>query len=180
MLRKKLIALLSITSTLLISSCGDPDKVEIGDEVIDISTKDYKDYEKFFLSSLDDFYSMDGKYSIQLYYESCPSCKKTKPYLFRHLEFLNADMKKSNVYIFDMKSKSDESGQGIINRSKFKSAPSSSSRDKLIDEMINNGVDKTSDTYFFGVPSLYIIENNKLVDFKYGSDEIIDYYRYLN
>lgn len=180
MFKGKIITFLSITSTLLLTSCGNEDIVETPNGKVDISTKEYKDYEEFFLPSLDEFYSLEGKYSVQLYYETCPSCKQVRPYLFRHLEFLKADMKKSKSYIFDMKSKKDESGQGVLNRNKFKSIPANPDKEKLMDEMVNNKVNKVSDTYFFGVPSLYVIENNQLVDFYYGSDEIANYYRYLD
>lgn len=180
MVKNKIFIFVSIISTLFVSSCDNGDIIQTPDGEVNIANKEYKDYKDFFLPSLDEFYSMDGKYSVQLYYETCPSCKKTRPYLFRHLEFLKADMKKSKVYIFDMKSKSHESGEGVINRSKFKGAPEGSTKEELINEMIKDGVNKTSDTYYFGVPSLYVIDDHKLVDFYYGTDEITDYYRYLD
>lgn len=175
---RKIALFLSITSTLCLISCGDPNIIDTPDGEIDVSKKDYLDYKEFFLDDLTNFYSYEGRYSVQLYYDTCKYCKEARPYLFRHLEQYKSGAKKSKTLIYDMKKSTTE--EGMINRQYFKKNLDDLPKEKCIQEMLNNKVSDVKDTYYFSVPSLYVIENNKLVEFYSGSTDIINYYRYLD
>lgn len=180
MLNKKISSFLLVSISLisLVTSCGGSEDVING---VDISKKTYSDYKEFHLKTLDEFYSLEGTYSVQLYYETCPSCKNVQPYLFRHLENLKAGNKQFKTYIFDMKRKGgDTLEEAIINRSKFKPVDSNKTKEQMINEMINNKASSLKDTYFFGVPALYVVKDNKLSEFHYDSNNVSDFYRYLN
>lgn len=123
------------------------------------------------LNSLDDFYSLnDNKYIVYLYYKTCPYCMKVRGYLYNYL--LNSH--KTNIYIYDMKTKNED--EGILNRSKFKSFEGN--YDDFIKEMnksIKEGINTLEDTYYKYVPSMYMIENNYLKEYLDGSDNIKTY-----
>lgn len=113
---------------------------------------------------------------MQFYYEGCGACRNLSGNLFDYLDAYKEGEKKTKVYIFDMKSSKTE--EGTLNRNKFKTRPSSptENKDLLISEMIRKKVETLDETYFFGVPSLYIIESNHLKDLKIGTQVIADYY----
>ncbi len=172
--------LLSSIFTLCCSSCSNENLIETPDGTIDLSTKKYSDYNEFKLDSLNNFYSHDGTYSIEIYYEGCPHCNNVKPYLFRHFELFKQEQKTSRVFIYDMKD--GASPEGKINRSYFKQILDESNYkiDYYITEMIKNKTNTISETYYFGVPTLYVIENHTLKDVVYGEKSLINYYRSLS
>lgn len=149
---KKNIFKLGLASFLLFSlfSCGITS--------IRGSDKNYSEYSDFYLSSLDDFYSMEeDKYFIYLYSNSCSFCDDIKGNLFDHLE-----ENKNNLgikgYIFNIFSNSN--AQGKENRAKFKEKESDYNQDELVKEMSNAKPSSISETYFFSTPSIYLIENH--------------------
>ena len=126
---------------------------------------------------MDDFYSLNGKYCIEVYYPTCYYCINLKPHLFKYLDKLESGKASTMVYFFDI----GKSGPGIgnTNRSRFKLKPSNYDRDELIKEMEENKPSTLSETYFFGTPSLYVIENNSFKDLIVGDKTIASYFNSL-
>lgn len=147
-------------------------------EETNYDTKTYEDYASFKLDSLDNFYSFEGTYCIELYHLYCPHCTSIKEDLFTYLDKYSEGKVSTKVFIYDMDVSTTSAG--IINRAKFKKTTVSYQESApLIEEMKQNKVNSVSETYFFAVPSLYIVENNVFKDLLIGSTEIANYYASL-
>ena len=154
---------------LLLVSCT------INDDVVE-DLRDYSDYSEFSLSSIDQLYTKEeGNYIVEIFFPECPHCKAIKSNIFDYLDLQknNSEMKK--LYFFDIRSSSSLAGNS--NRDKFKTKPENYSniRDILIDEMRGAKPSTLEETYFFGTPSLYEINNNSFFDLYVGSTNITNY-----
>lgn len=147
-------------------------------EETNYDTKTYDDYASFNLPTLDEFYSYEGTYCIELYHLYCPYCTSIKEDLFRYLDKYSEGKASTRVFIYNMDVST--TSQGIINRAKFKKTTVGyQDSEPLIEEMKENKVNTIGETYFFAVPSLYIIENNVFKDLLIGSTDIANYYSSL-
>lgn len=153
---------------LVSTSCNDTKKYE---------DLDYNDFEQFSLTTLDNFYSLEGTYCVELYYPSCQHCVSLKPYLFKYLDEYDRGEKSTKVYFFNVESSTTANGK--LNRAKFKLKPADSNRDELVLEMKENKPTTLGETYFFGTPSLYVIENNSFKDLIIGDKTIASYFNTL-
>lgn len=159
---KKELLLLSLP-LLMLSSCNNK-----------TSSHDYDYYSDHYLSSLDDFYSKENSsYYVYLYFDTCPSCKSIKEKVLYYFDYQkeNSNLDLPNVYLYNMKPSSTEEGQ--LNRSKFKK-DSENSDDFLISLMDEIKPNKTSDTYFMGVPALYKVTNNKYEHLYLGTTYVVN------
>lgn len=137
-------------------------------------SRSYYDYKDNILNSLDDFYLLnDKKYYIYLFYIGCPYCAKIKTTILDYIESDN-DI---NLYFYNVKKSGFDIGQE--NRNKFNRNVDSTSSNFNFDtykkEMKENKVNTTSNTYFYAVPSLYIVEDGYFSDCVIGSDSIPSY-----
>lgn len=130
--------------------------------------KDYRDYKKFELPSLDDFYSLNlEKYYIYLTNDKCPECEEIKQDIFSYFE---SDLS-PKMYFFNMKSFGTE--EGNLNRSKFQDHNEYSSIYN-INEMLKNHPSTLKETYFCCTPSIYVIKNKQLDKFYYTKEDILN------
>ncbi len=147
----------------LLTSCNNSSGVE----------RNYEDYSKYNLTSLDNFYTMESnEYYVYLYSDVCPHCKSIKNdvlYFFDYKETNNEP--NINMYIYNMKSSSTE--DGAINRSKFKNKGDSYNEETLINEMYTNKPTTTKETYFFGIPVLFKIKDNHFEGIYSGTNEVL-------
>lgn len=147
-------------------------------------SKDYKDYKNRSYSS---YYSEFGltnikesmynqtndNYFIYFYGENCKYCTEIKGAVLDYFDAYKNNKIKNKITPFlydrDIEKNTDF-------RNYFKPRPDnySSMINTLIDEMI--GAKDIENTYFFYTPSIYFIKDNKLVDYKYGSNEIAKYF----
>lgn len=168
-IKTKLLKICSLFLCVFITtSCNDTKKYE---------DLDYKDFEQFSLSTLDDLYSLKGTYCVELYYPTCSHCVSLKPYLFKYLDEYERGEKTTKVYFFDVESSTTANGK--LNRAKFKLKSVNYNREELILDMKENKPSTLSETYFFGTPSLYVIENNSFKDLIVGDKTIASYFNSL-
>lgn len=133
--------------------------------------RNYDNYKSYQLDKLENLYSQNsGHYLVYIYFNECPYCEKIKTNIFN---FLDENITK--MYLFDIKRKSDIEGQ--TNRDKFKTRPqgdSDTDMKVLIDEM-KGKASTLEETYFFGTPAIYDIEEGVLKDYVYGSENVVNY-----
>lgn len=134
-------------------------------------SRSYYDYKDNELDSLDNFYSLNKeKYYIYLFFVGCPYCAKIKSTILDYID-KNEGI---TLYFYNIKKSGFDIGQE--NRNKFNRNVDSSSKDfdfsTYKEEMRNNKVNKTEDTYFYAVPSIYIVEDGCFSDAVIGSDTI--------
>jgi len=148
--------------------------ISCGKNVTEYEGKTYDDYKEFQLEKIDDFYNADeGTYFLQFYFETCPYCKKVMPHLFRYLSESN----NPKVYIFDIKSSSDPTGDTYRHMFKERNDKlTNEDYENLTNEMVQSHPSNIQDTYFLSVPSLYKITNHKLENFYMGSSNLIKMY----
>lgn len=137
-----------------------------------LDSRSYQELDQFKLNDLSNFYNQkEDEYYIYLYYQTCPSCKAVKRNVFDYLFNKN----EIPLYHYDMKvATSDE---GATNRAKFAPPPKNVEtieefKRVYISENIKNKVSSTSQTYYFYVPSIYIVKNNVLSNVAIGELEI--------
>ena len=166
-MKKHLITTLIASSLILLSGCSA--------NSIDVSNKDYIDYESYYLTSLDEFYKLeDNSYFVYLYSDVCSHCDDIKKEIFTYLENMTlSSFSKSKLYIYNMHS--IKTNEGMINRNQFKQIEDSEGKtqEQLINEMVINKPTSLKETYFFGTPSLYLIENNSFSNLKIGTREVV-------
>lgn len=140
-------------------------------------TRDYSDYFDFSLTSVDELYQKEEeKYFVEIYFPECKYCKAIKDTVFNYIDAYKNNDSLTKLYIFDIQSSSTLGGKS--NRDKFKTKPASySDADKklMIEEMVNNKPTTLEETYFFGTPSLYIVENGAFSELISGSTMISNY-----
>src|SRR5574344_162313 len=138
-------------------------------------TRVYEDYATHQYKDLNDFYKGSGTYCIYLYQISCSHCTAIKSDIFDYMDAQDKGEKTyfSNFYIFCLDAKSSETGTTQRATFNYKGTSYSDEEAKAyISEMKRNKVSTTADTYLFGTPSLYIIENNTFSDLIYGQTDI--------
>lgn len=126
---------------------------------------------------IQDLYSFNGKYIVFCYGSWCPHCLKIQDTM---VDFFEEIKNKNNCfdsfYLISFEKSSLE--EGITEREMFKKKPGNydpNNPQYLIDEMKENHINKVEDTYLFGFPQMYIIENNSFQDVIIGSSEIPEY-----
>ena len=151
--------------SLLLSSCQSVPKN------VDPLDRKYEDYEEFKLKDLNSFYNVNaGHYFISLYSDTCPHCEKISGNIFSYMDaFINNER---DVPLFHFNMYSKNSAQGKINRDAFKENINDLDSTKLQALNNSNKPNKLKDTYFIGVPSLYEINENKLLKMYLGENEI--------
>jgi len=140
------------------------------------NSNDYSDYDNFKLDNLENLYNQEEKtYYVYLYREDCPSCQNIKYRIFRYLELYKEDSTLTKMYIYDTKRLRSENP--IYNKDFTYDSNGeyiSRSEEEVKNYLLNNNVSTLKDTPIAFVPSLYVIENNAIKDFK-GELNIIDY-----
>jgi len=153
-LNKKVVSL-ALCGVAFLSSCKNETE----------ETRTYSDYAIYKFDNLYEMYSKnDSKYGVYFYFEECKYCKGIMSDIFNYLD----KEEKTPFYLFDIKRKSTP--EGTAYRDSFKDKLSDD-RNAMIEEMKNTS-SSVQDTYFFGTPSLYIIENGILTDCLVGDDEV--------
>lgn len=138
----------------------------------------YSEFARYDIQDIENFYSYEGKYYLYIYSDACMYCVNIKGNVFTYIEKYENGEKEHPLYMFNIKAKSTE--EGSKNRGKFKERPNEITEwhiEQYRREMIETGASSLSETYFIGTPSLYVIENHKLVDFIIDSNDVA-YYLY--
>jgi len=140
----------------------------------DVETRDYSDYVEF-NSKVEDLYNHEGRYAFYVYQINCSHCVNIKGKLFDYLDSFKAGNKTyfTNFYLCSLSPYSSE--EGIKERESFKEKPNEYVSDDLIDEMIKAQPTSIAETFFFGTPSLYIIENKQFKTMRLGDTTIANY-----
>ena len=149
-----------------------------GPSISDTNGRDYKDYEEFQISNIEDFYLQEeDEYLVEIYFPECPHCTNIKGNIFDYLDNYKNNKVSKKLYLFNIKSGSSEEGR--TNREKFKKKPSNSfdeNQAKIwLNQNLNEKPNKIEDTYFFYVPSLYQIKNGVLDYVTWGENNVINY-----
>lgn len=157
---------LCLISLLSIASCAN----NSGEE----ETRNYEDYLENAIP-FNDVYAKEGKYAVYAYGSYCSHCTTIKGDVFDFIDKLKGGYKTTinNLYLLEFHPYSSEIGQ--TERNSFKVKPTEYDEKTLISEMIEAKPTSLAETYFFGTPALYVIENNQLVDFLIGSVAIPNY-----
>lgn len=134
--------------------------------------KSYEDLVDNQLTTLDNFYSEpESKYFVLLHFSTCPHCQNIKDTVFEYVDTI-ATENNPKIYFFNMGLPNTETG--IANRSKFKSTSDltgSTANEKIAQantNMKDGKVNSPANTYYFGVPALYVVENNTFSEFIVG------------
>ena len=139
----------------ILTSCNwqyDPDK----------ETRDYTDYAEYTIK-IEDMYQKGDNYFVYAYRPDCKDCVPLKGYILDYLDELKAGTKSKPLYLLEFHN--INSDEGRLERAYFKTKPAEyKGKDAeiktLTEEMV--GAKVVEDTYFFGTPSLYDIQNNSL------------------
>ncbi|MGP1413682.1 MAG: hypothetical protein ACTTID_00910 [Bacillales bacterium] len=186
-MNKKIKLFLSLSLIPLLLSCYNK-KID--------ETRDYSDYLEYKVD-LDSFFNYKKTYGIYIYQYGCRPCEETKGYVFDYLDKIkhNNDRKLESLYFVELHP--FNSLEGKEQRNKFKQKPAEynsllqlaeednfkgknyvkyiSFKNQLIQENCKSNATKLEEIYFFGTPSLYIIENQKVIDFCNGRDSVKRY-----
>jgi hypothetical protein len=126
--------------------------------------RSYTDLTNNQLGTLDDFYTKStDKYFVMIYMETCPHCENIKDVVFNYVASLEGS-NNPNIYLFDMGSRSTDIG--LANRARFKSTDdlTGSTTDEKVAQantnMLAQNANTLANTYYFGVPGFYVVENN--------------------
>lgn len=137
-------------------------------------SRTYEEYKDFFIENVEDIYSQkEEKYYVEVFFETCPHCIKAKPHAFDYVDKYKNKEKEIKYYFFNIQSGSTFLGKD--NRAKFKEKPKNYNKELLIAKNVEDKVGSVGETYFFGVPVLYEIINNKLNNEIIGDDNIINF-----
>lgn len=133
------------------------------------SVRDYATYAPLAIN-FNDFYAKSGRYGVYCYGAYCPDCEAIKENIFDYEDLLLNDSPScglEKIYLLEFHKKS--TSLGAEERGFFKT------KDFLIDyndlpkimslAHSTYGANNLSDTYFFFTPSLYIVEDHRLVEF---------------
>jgi len=168
-MNKKIVLLL--LPFIFLSSCSTDNNGE--DE-----TRDYSDYSSH-QTTLDEFYSKEGRYCIYFYQLSCSHCTAIKGDIF---DYIDAQDKGEKTYFksFSIYCLGPKPSDGTLGneRSLFDYKGTKYSDEEVasfVKEMQKNEVNTLAKTYLFGTPSLYIINNNKFEDLMYGQFDIANF-----
>lgn len=141
-------------------------------------TRNYSDYTNH-ETTLDQFYSKEGRYCVYFYQLSCSHCTAIKGDIF---DYLDAQDKGTKTYFtsFNIYCLGPKPTDGTLGneRSLFDYKGTSYSDEEVaafVKEMQKNEVNTLATTYLFGTPSLYIINNNKFEDLIYGQVSIVNF-----
>ncbi len=140
-------------------------------------TRTYDDYKSQYIT-IDEFYAKEGRYGVYTFGKYCHYCDGIKTDVFNYVDSLKENNRKlENLYFFEFKESDNEEGKK--QREAFKEKPDNyrdeGVLEKLIQEMINSHPTTLKETYFFFVPAIYVIEDNKLVDYIHGSTNSPNY-----
>lgn len=169
----KRLVLLSFLVFPLVTSCS-PYHYEADDN----ETRDYSDYQDFYLDNLDNFYKQNEKeYLIEVYFSECPHCYETRTAIFDYLDEYKNGTKEIKLYLFNIENGTNPKGEE--NRELFKQKPNNYDSEVLKNEMIRTKPTNLSDTYFIGAPSLYHINEGALINLEIGTQDVAKYLNYL-
>ncbi len=163
-MKNKFIALvLCLFASLSLFGCSNNDSTD---------DKSYEDLVDDQLTTLDDFYlKPESKYFVLLHFSTCPYCQNIKDTVFEYVDTITT-LNNPKIYFFNMDLKNTETGD--VNRAKFKSISdlTGSTNDEKIAQantnMKDGKVNSLANTYYFGVPALYVVENNTFSEFIVG------------
>lgn len=131
--------------------------------------KDFSDFKKFELPSLDLFYSLPlDYYFIYLLNDECKYCEEIKDDILKYYETNDNPI----MYFYNMKAIGTK--EGDENRSKFQDRNEYSSIYN-INIMLETHPKTLKETYFYCTPSLYVVKNKQLDDFYYVGEDIINF-----
>lgn len=124
---------------------------------------------------IDDIYSYEKETAIFFYQDGCSHCEDIERDV---CHFISNEENKSEKKFNDFKFvffEPYESNKGQEQRRKFKAKSITDDEQNLITEMLNATINTISDTYFFGTPTLMVVENYKLKNYIFGDNEIVSF-----
>ncbi len=133
--------------------------------------KDYDDYKEYELPSLELFYSLNmDYYFIYLTNDECKDCEEIKQEVLSYYD--NND--NPRMFFFNMKSRGTI--EGDKNRNMFQDH-NEYSYIYNINVMMENKPNTLKETYFCCTPSIYVVKNNRLSEFYYIKEDVLNYIR---
>lgn|SRR5574344_199001 len=149
---------------LSLFSCGDNSGTD--------TAADYTDYMEYQVYP-DEMYSQTAtKYAIVITNPNCPHCEDIKSYYFNYIDAINQNdsrCKYDAFYWMYIGFRGTSTRTKMINiSSSDEGCDVATIKQKMIDEKVN----KIENTYCYGTPSLYVIENGYFSDIVVGSSDV--------
>lgn len=125
--------------------------------------------------TIEEIYSFENKTAIYFYQNGCSHCEYIEKDVCKFISLEEEkETKKFDAFKFVFFSPST-SELGIQQRTQFKRKPQDYNQQNLIDAMMQTEITSVSNTYFFGTPTLMVIENYKLLNYVVGDENIVGF-----
>lgn len=162
---KKLACLL--TFAFLVTGCNSSSK-----DFTDSLNRSYDNYSEFYITDIKEsmYTQKEDKYIVYIFRRACSSCIDIKGALLDYLDSYKVNTLTYKLYLYEWNLKSDIYAGDL----QYFKGSLYYEETKEIERLILTtiGVSTTEETYIYGTPALYFVENNKLVKYIYSTNDI--------